>query len=207
MLFLSSTDPAAEKTEMLVIPVCEDKDLNDSPVIASTVQRVRGFKEFTGASGDVTVLYDPSQVKARRIMFIGLGKSESVSPESLRAMAGRAIAQGMQRKLTAISLLVPTGDGLGLVMAAILEAMLKGACLNNYLFDRYRTQKEPKPLKRINFLVKPAAVRKFKMLPSRVSAVCQGTLLTRNWVNTPSNDKKPAAFARTVVRLAKMEGL
>jgi leucyl aminopeptidase len=207
MLFLSSTDPASEKTELLVIPVCEDKNLNDSPVIASTVQRVRGFSEFTGAKGDETILYDPSQVKARRIMFIGLGKTDSVSLESFRAMAGQAISQGMNRKLTAISLLVPTGDGIGPEMADILKAMMEGACLKNYLFDQYRTQKRPKPLRRINFLVKPEAARINKRLPSRILAVCQGTLLSRDWVNIPSNDKRPTAFARKIVRLAKKEGL
>jgi leucyl aminopeptidase len=85
--------------------------------------------------------------------------------------------------------------------------MLEGACLANHHFDHYRKEKETKPLKRIQFCVEPRIGRSFKSLPGRVAATCRGTILARDWVNIPSNDKKPAEFARTIIRLAKKERL
>ena len=207
MLHLKSTDPANEQTEMLIIPVCEDKNINDAPAAVSVVGRVRKLKEFKGATGEEIVLYETPPLKARRVMIIGLGKAAEVTTEALRSLAGRAVAQAGSKKLSTVSILVPNPQQIIPVTADILEALLEGACLGNHRFEKYRSRKDWKPVKRVNLLVRPDLARKYKSLAPRVTAVCQGAIQARDWVNIPSNDKKPAEFARTVVRQAKRKGL
>jgi leucyl aminopeptidase len=50
-------------------------------------------------------------------------------------------------------------------------------------------------------------VRQLAHLPARVESVCAGTLLAREWVNTPPNDKRPEHFARMLAGAAKKANL
>jgi leucyl aminopeptidase len=207
MLQLKFTDPASQKTEMLVIPVCEDTDIVDDPIVTATADRARQLKEFSGTGGDKIVLYSPPQFHAARVLLMGLGAVGKVKPETLRSLAGRAAGLGIKSKLSQMTIVVPSSENIHLDPEVILEAMLEGACLANHRFDQYRKEKDSKPLKRIHFCVKPQIGRRFRNLPGRVAAICRGTIQARNWVNIPSNDKKPAEFARTIMRLAKKERL
>ena len=207
MLHLISTDPIKEQTEMLVIPVCEDKQLNRNPVINDIVKGIRRLKEFRGAAGEEIILYDPPSLKAKRVKFVGLGKSADIAAENLRSLAGRAVGQAADKKLSKLSIVVPETSKLMLVTVEILEALLEGACLGNHRFEQYRTKKKWQPIKRINLLTRPDNTRKYKSLAPRVKAICQGTIQARDWVNIPSNAKKPTEFTRTVVRQAKKQGL
>ena len=85
--------------------------------------------------------------------------------------------------------------------------MLEGAGLANHRFERYKSKKNRVTLKRIDFLVPPDTARSLKKLPARVATVCQSSLLARDWVNLPSNDKLPAAFAKNIAGHARKAGL
>jgi leucyl aminopeptidase len=80
--------------------------------------------------------------------------------------------------------------------------MLEGACLGNHVFDRYKKKKEVKPLKHITLTLPPEAVKTFAKLPKRIETVCRGTLLARDWVSTPSNDKTPDLLSKAFIELA-----
>jgi leucyl aminopeptidase len=85
--------------------------------------------------------------------------------------------------------------------------MMEGSFLGNHLFDKYKKEKKLQPLKRIDFLVTSRDSKKYRRLPSRISTVCQGTILAREWVSMPPNDKKPELFAKSIARLAGKENL
>jgi leucyl aminopeptidase len=75
------------------------------------------------------------------------------------------------------------------------------------LFDKYKKEKKKKPLKQINFLVKPEALGKLRRIAPKVNTVCAGTILAREWISTPSNDKTPEQFTRSIVSAARKHGL
>ncbi|MFZ0240169.1 MAG: hypothetical protein WAL90_00885, partial [Desulfobacterales bacterium] len=69
MLHLKSLEPTASETDLLVVPVCEDAEVHDHPLLSSMVARIQQFEEFKGATGDEVVLYNPPGTKARRVLF------------------------------------------------------------------------------------------------------------------------------------------
>ena len=75
------------------------------------------------------------------------------------------------------------------------------------MFDRYKKDKKIKPLKRIYFLVSSDVKRKFNQMQKRVETICQGTILAREWVSMPPNDKTPELFSKRIVSMAKKEKL
>jgi len=207
MIHLKSVDLKKEKIESLIIPVCEDMNVFDDKNIVSLIRKAKKIKEFKGDKDEEVTLYNLPEVKAERVIFMGLGKLEKVDMDPLRIMVGKAVKALIMKKLSDVLIAVPLAGKINMEMSSVLEAMLEGACLGNHLFDKYKKEKKHKPLKKINFLVKPDEVRKYSRLSSRVKTVCQGTILAREWVSTPSNDKRPDRFARSIVTLARKENL
>jgi len=207
MIHLKSVDLKKEKVESLVIPVCEDKNVFDDKTITSLINKAKEIKEFKGDKDDEVVFYNLPEVKAERVVFMGLGKLEKIDIEALRATTGKAVKALIKKKLSNVLIAVPLAKKINMKMTSILEAMLEGAYLGNHLFDKYKKEKKHKPVKKINFLVKPDETRKYGRLSSRVKTICQGTILAREWVSTPSNEKKPERFTRSIVTLARKENL
>jgi leucyl aminopeptidase len=207
MLNLTTIDLKKDKIEALAIPVCENKDIYKDPAIKAIVKKALSIKEFNGKKDQELVLYDPAGINAQRIIFRGLGKLEKIDPESLRNMAGKTVKSCIQKELTRVCIAVPEAGKLKLETPLLLEAMLEGAYLGTHLFQKYKGKKKPAKIKNISFLVTPELSKKYRTLPSKVTRVCQGTILAREWVSVPSNDKTPEVFAGSIANLAKKQGL
>lgn len=207
MINLTSVDLKKVKTETLVIPVCQDQQIHADATIAALVRIARKLKEFKGEKGDQLSLYNLPDVKTVRIIFMGLGKLEKIDMEVLRATAGKAVREAINKNLTNILIAVPAAAAIKMEIQSVLESMMEGACLGNHLFDKYKKEKKHKPLKNIHLLVSADVVKTYRKLSARIETVCQGTILAREWVSTPPNDKKPEQLTNSIARLARKENL
>ena len=207
MLSLKSVDLKKEKIESLVIPVCEDRDIHANKIICSLIDTAKKIKAFKGEKEDEIVLYHLSDVKAESIIFLGLGKFEKLQAESLRAMAGKAVKNLIRKQHTTVLIAVPSIANANLKLQIVLESMMEGAFLGNHLYDRYKNEKKHRSLDRIDFLVNTDEAKTYKRLPSRISTICRGTILAREWVSMPPNDKRPEFFAKSIESHAKKENL
>jgi leucyl aminopeptidase len=207
MLHLKSADLKKQPIEILAIPVCEDKDIHEDPLIKAVVQKALVLKEFSAKNDEQVTLYDVPDIKARRIIMWGLGKSEKLDLEALRSMAGKIVKSCIKKELADLWFAVPASGKIDLEMPAVLEAMQEGAFLGNHIFQQYKLEKKKTALKQINFLLKTRITKELRDLCSRVDVICEGTCLARDWVSTPSNEKTPEKFLRTIVNLAKKQRL
>jgi len=207
MIHLKSADLKKQPIEALAIPVCEDEDIHADPLIQAVIQKALTLREFGGKKDEKITLYDLPDIKARRATLYGLGKIEKLDLEKLRAMAGKAVKSGIKKELASLWIAVPAADKLSLEIPAVIEALMEGACLGNYMFQKYKGEEKKKMLTQINFLVNARVAKTQRHLCSRVAAVCEGTTLAREWVNIPSNDKTPAKLARSIAGLAKKQPL
>ncbi len=207
MLHLKTVDLKKTKTETLVIPVCEDIQIHDNSAIVSVIDKAKKLKEFKGEKDDEVILYNPPAVKAERVILLGLGKTKEIDFEKLRKMSGRAVKKCIRKNLSQVLIAVPSFKKIKMEMYQVLEPLLEGAFLGNHIFDRYKKEKKLKALKTINFLVEPDTAKVFRKLPVQVEAVCKGTVFARDWVNTPSNDKRPEQFARSITTQARKVNL
>jgi leucyl aminopeptidase len=207
MLSLKSVDLKKEKIESLVIPVCEDKNIHDDKIICSLVDTAKEITAFKGEKEDEIVLYRLPEVTAESIIFLGIGKVEKVDAESIRAMAGKAVKSVIKKQHVEVMIAVPSAAKVNMELKTVLEAMMEGAFLGNHLYDRYKKEKKHRSLRRIDFLANSDEAKTYKKLPSRISTICQGTILAREWVSMPPNDKRPEFFAKSIVSHAKKENL
>jgi len=81
VLSLKSIDLKKVKTETLIIPVCEDRDIHDDKIVSSLITKAKKLKEFKGDKGEEVIFYTPPEIKADRVIFMGLGKLEKIKME------------------------------------------------------------------------------------------------------------------------------
>ena len=207
MLSLKSIDLKKVKTETLIIPVCEDRDIHDDKTVSSLITKAKKLKEFKGDMGEEVVFYTPPEIKADRVIFMGLGKLEKLNAESLRAFAGKAVKKCINMKLTEVLIGCPSAKKIKMEMPLPLEAIIEGAYLGNHLFDKYKDEKKYSSLKKIFFLVKPDVAKSSGKILKSITTICEGTIFARDLINTPSNDKKPEQFTKIITDTAKKENL
>jgi len=206
MLKLKSIDLQKTRISTLAVPVCEDKDIHQG-LLSTLAKAAKKRKEFHGKKDEELTLYNPAGTKTERVLFIGLGKHAELDPEKLRAFSGKTVKSSIKDGFTDVVIGIPALDQLPVDKTDLLEAVLEGACLGNHVFDKYKKDKKLKPLKQITVMVSADSVKKFTKLPRRVEAICKGTLLARDWVSNPSNDKTPARLSKTFINMAKKENL
>ncbi|MDL1984730.1 MAG: leucyl aminopeptidase [Deltaproteobacteria bacterium] len=207
MLSLKSIDLKKVKTETLIIPVCEDRDIHDDKTVSSLITKAKKLKEFKGDMGEEVIFYTPPEIKADRVIFMGLGKLEKLNAESLRAFAGKAVKKCINMKLTEVLIGCPSAKKIKMEMPLPLEAVIEGAYLGNHLFDKYKGEKKHSSLKRISFLVTPAVAKSSGKILKSIITVCEGTIFARDLINTPSNDKKPEQLTTIIADMAVKENL
>jgi len=207
MLHLKSVNLKTQKIEALVIPVCEDKDIHADPAIKAVIKKALQLNEFNGKKDEGVTFYDLSEIKARRVILIGLGKFNNIDRETLREMTGKSVKNCIKNELAHLWFAVPAAEKWDLGPAVVIEAMQEGAYLGNHIFQEFKGEKKKKALKQINFRVESQVARKYRYLCAKVATVCEGTFLAREWINTPSNEKTPEKFTRSIVSLAKKQPL
>ena len=193
------------KVSTLAIAVCEDQAIHTAPVVVKLVDKALALPEFTGAAGNLQVLYHPEGVKAERVLLMGVGKFQDLESETFRSFAGKAVKQVISWDLPDLMFAVPDAQKLEKTGLSAAEILQEGAFLGNHQFEKY---KEPKhaALKKIHFHVPRSSVTKLNKQAAGVETVCRGVILARDWVNTAPNDKTPKKLAAAILAAAKKDG-
>jgi leucyl aminopeptidase len=197
MLGFKTLPLSGSPVDNLAIAVCENAEIHDDTEIREMVARALSLKSFSGEKNQQVVLHDLLAGKVRRCVFIGLGAQEDIDAETLRAFAGKAVKEATANKQQEILIAAPPATGLpALAEQAVIGALLDGAFLGNHHFDKYKEKPKARPLKTLSLLVPSATAKQYKPLLNRTAAICRGTLMAREWVSTPANDKLPADLAQ-----------
>jgi len=204
MLKIVSGDLSRIDTTCLVILVCENSAIYSHPLICDLIQRAQRINEFKGKTGDELFLYEIGEGLPKRILFLGIGNAEKVDREALRCLAGKSLNRCIKRNLTEMTLCIPDGSAIPLDNNMMLEALAEGACLANYIFNRYKKEKK-KPLKQVAFYIGGKSASNPSKICSTIETVCSGTVLAREWVNMPPNDKRPEKLAQSIHKEAEKQ--
>jgi leucyl aminopeptidase len=90
---------------------------------------------------------------------------------------------------------------------SVLESLATGALLGNHRYDRYKSEKQGKPISKMAMLVSGHGIKKKRAGLTQTEDICQAVITARNWINTPPNDKRPEQLARDIADKAKKRGL
>jgi leucyl aminopeptidase len=137
-----------------------------------------------------------------RVLAVGLGKPEELDAERLRVVAALVAKRAGQLDASSIALLVPpTGDD-----AEAVAALVEGAILASYRFDRFRSSPadEPPPtsLERLVLVVEDGGGEPLEAAAEAARVTATAANRARDLQNLPSNELTPSALADRASEIA-----
>jgi leucyl aminopeptidase len=206
-----NTAPAAQSsTELLVIPVFEQDDLQDvsglDGATGGEVSRAQTSGEFRGKLYELFFTPAARQGwKAHRVALVGAGPRKEFTTERLRRIATTAGLAARQRRVTTVALLYREHPGIEAPLAA--QALAEGLILANYNGGSYKTGDEPRGWVERAEVVMPSGARSLEDAVERGRILGECSNMARELANEPSNTLTPRVFADRAAALAKAAGL
>jgi leucyl aminopeptidase len=185
------------RCDALILPFPEDAKVyyrKMKPSVSNLLQKVRE-KEFQGSQNEVLVMPAPDDVKADRLLLVGLGKKDSITPERVRQAGGKALACVRDRGMKSAAL---STDVLSRTKTSCTH-FIEGALLGLYTFDKYRTSENGKAVDSITILAVPSQDLNRNL--ARAQAIATSVCFARDLVNTPANNMTPSDLAKAAVSL------
>ena len=205
--------------DLLALPIAQiDDPKRRLPPRLAAVDRALGgllakviaSGDFRGKPGQATLLYPGSKsgLRARRVLLLGLGKTEDLSEDALRRVAGSAVGQAGAKKARKVALDVPVLKGVSAERTG--QVLAEGCLLSAYRFDRYRETPEDAPgeVQSVSLsIAKSGDLRTTRAGVQRGSILAESQNLARDLSNEPGNTLPPAALAKASERVAREVGL
>jgi len=168
------------------------------------IKAVLEAEKFQAKSGHVTHIHTPA-LASPRLVIGGLGPRADLTLEILRRGAAAALRRA--RDLGARSVAVEV-FGARLPDRQRAHAVVEGAILGTYTFDRYKREKADKTVEELRVLAPDARVaREVEEGARRGERFAAATSFARDLVNAPANDVHPTHLARVAAQVAKEAGL
>ncbi|MFN3621683.1 MAG: leucyl aminopeptidase, partial [Nitrososphaerales archaeon] len=152
------------------------------------------------------LLYTAGKIKPDYLLLAGLGPKQDLTNESFRIASAEAAQQisnlGVQRYALFDSSLS------GFNEQRIVEAVVEGAELALYRFNRYKNQSEKKSVEELILIVdQDWKAAQLKSVVAEAQKVCEGVKLARDIANMPSSDMTPSLVVEEAKKVAGKCGL
>jgi len=199
MRFMLSETPIPDTScDLLALPVPEPGTLDGDAAEAD--RTVGGLLAgaarddgFTGKRGRTLLLHTP-EAPFRRVLLVGIGRD--VNPESFRRYAGVALRRAGDLRAARVALAARAGGALAEAPAEErVRAVIEGAGLGAYRFDRYRKADEGTEPGDVAVLVRGGDRAALSRAGRAGEVAVEATCRARDLVNEPANVLTPTALA------------
>jgi len=203
---VEDTAPHQTACDLLALPVPQPGTLGAA---AAQVDRAAGGRladlarteGLTGKPGSAAMLFAP-EAPFRRVLLVGIGTEPT--PEHLRRYAATAVRRGREVRASRMALATGT-DHAG--SAEEVRAVVEGAGLGAYRFDRYRSAAENAAVQEVAVLAAGGGREALNAACALGEAAVRATCLARDLVNEPGNVMTPAGLADAAGEAADRGGL
>ncbi|NPV68574.1 MAG: leucyl aminopeptidase [Anaerolineae bacterium] len=171
------------------------------------VSDLLGAGDFTGASGQVVVLYPRGALPARRVMLVGLGKQSELNVEAVRHAAAHAALKARDLKVKRLATILHGAGQEGLSAAAAAYAVVEGTRLALYRYQAPRQGESLPEVEALELLAGEGEAAAVQQAVEQAEAVVAGVTLARDLVNLPPNICTPSYLAEAATAAADAVGL
>jgi leucyl aminopeptidase len=201
---------SALRTPLLVVPVVEGgaqvgvfREAND--LFGGVPERVVRSGDFRGRRDEVQLLFPTSDGGVERLLLVGLGKIEELTPEALRRGAGAAAKLAARIHADRLTSLLHLGAPPARVEeATAVAATVEGYVLGSYLFEEMRKPREEPPteLARVTLHLTGDGEERLRAAAHRAEIVARAENLARTLGNLPGNVATPSYLAEQAWKIA-----
>lgn len=173
--------------------------LNDK--LDGTIAELIAETEFTGGAGSSAVTRVGGKSPIRKIILVGLGKTEDLKLEGIRNSTATIARIAKAERVKTLGIGLPVPDNAALNARAIAEGLL----LTLHLDNRFKSEIEDKGdcLETVELL----GLGNQDTTIQTARAIASGVILARELVNAPANAVTPTTLAETARDLAFNYGL
>lgn len=168
-----------------------------------TLKELIDETDFTGKAGSSAATRVGSNAPIRKVMLVGLGKSEDFKLDSLRqtAAAIARLAKGEKCKTLGIALPVWNQQS-----EASVQALVEGTTLAMHQDNRFKSEPDEKDfqVEQVDLLVGQTGC---EAAIQRAQQITSGVILARELVAAPANEVTPTTLAETAQTLASEHGM
>src|ERR1051325_3645096 len=175
------------------------------------IDRAVELEKFEGKEGQVLALFSEGGISAPRLILAGLGSEKADHPRTLegyRRAAAAAAKRARSSNVRHLAIALPAAPA-GTEMPELAEALIEGAVLSLYRYDKYFTDKEQhdKKVRELTlFDPAPATAALLKKAAREARIVCEAVTLARDLENAPGNELCPETLADAARRSALAHG-
>jgi len=170
--------------------------------LAGNIKELIEETEFKGSVGSSAVTRVGAGSSIRKLILVGLGKSDTLTLDSLRRAAAAIARTAKQQKSKTLGISLPVFNN---DPAATAQAITEGIVLALHQDNRFKSEPDDKgaKLEHVDLLGlggQEAAITK-------AQAICTGVILARELVAAPANVVTPVSMAQTAEEIASQYGL
>ena len=186
--------------------------LTASGAVASAAARALGSGEFKAGLGETLLLHAPSDLKAARLLIVGLGKVGDLSADTVRKGAGTAVRAAKPRSVRAMAMAFPEAsllaDGPELSAMLTARAMVEGALLGELDWDTYRSDRKDRAVETLTLIgIAGEASAEIEAGFAEGAIVAAAQNFARALVNEPGNVLTPTELGARAKAMCDEAGL
>lgn len=198
------------KTELLVVPVTEDKVRG--PLLRRLDRGLKGRlatrikkQKFSAGAGSSLLLPTQGTLPAPYLLLIGVGAAKSNELLPWRRVAAAAVREAQRLLVDEAVLMLPEEES----VAPVAGAMTEGALLSCYRFDKYRTKGSQSNGLRTLTLGRAGRSRAVGLAAAveKAKNIVPGITLARDLVNEPPSVATAAYLAEQAKKYCRGPGL
>lgn len=205
-----------EQVELIVLGLFEDQaGLGKGAAavdgsLGGQISQLLTDGDFKGKAKELALLYGNGRGPAKRILLVGLGKEEKLSPEDIRVAAGTAAKRVYELGVKNFSTDI-YGVGVHQIsLADAVQAVVEGTGLSLYVFTELKSDSDANA-KKIDavtlVLSENDSLEEAEAGLTAGRAIVAGVSLTRDLVNWPGNYATPTFLAQQAQQLAIKSGM
>lgn len=166
--------------------------------------------DIKGNSGEVITLYPRGAIPAKRVLVVGLGKSDGFDLEGVRKAAASAVNQARKLNAKHIATIVHGGGVGDLSAEKAAQAVVEGSLLALYEIDADKEKSEEDKLSIERLTIVEFDGDKLDAVKAGAKAgqaVAAGVKIARDLVNMPPNVTTPTRMAETATEIAEAHNM
>lgn len=192
--------------DALVVVVPEGGEITGAAADADSatggwIRELIASGELTGKALETALLARPAGLQAKRLVAVGVGKSELFTSAVLRKASGAALRLLKPKHCASIVLAIDTAT------EAMVSAAVEGAILGDFETHRHKTDPKKDEAKVASFAVACADSAAARAGAGRGRILGESQNFTRSLVNEPGNLLTPNELAARARAMAAEEGL
>jgi leucyl aminopeptidase len=208
LLHQSPSDIATPLLVVFAADTATTKDAPAAPTLLTTSVVIEAAAtpwltsgDFKATLGETFLLPAPASLKAQRLLLIGLGKADKLSPHELRKAAGVAIRYARPRTLRTLALTLPEHPLLP--PGPCIRAIAEGAIVADFDIDFYRADRKDLSIESLTVLTPKPITSALQTAFNEGVILAESQNFARTLINEPGNILTPTELGKRTAAMAK----